>query len=301
MPATTLSNDMTMTVALRSKALLGESPIWCEREQALYWVDIHAPEIRRFDPATGEDRAWRMPESIGSIGFREKGGFVAALRSGFAFFDPATGALARLHNPIAGTTDLRFNDGRCDRAGRFWAGTVQEKRVPGLAAFYRFDPDRRCTRMADGLTVANGSAFSPDGKVMYFADFVDARDLRLRSGSARGCYFQPPRLHPPGRGRGHPRRRHGRRRRLSVDRAFRRVAGEPICAGRPAPPRHRDAGAAADELRLRRTEPGRALHHVRLLQPRRGDLGEGAALRRHLRARRRDQGPDRAALCRVTP
>ncbi len=178
---------MEMKVALRSKALLGELPIWCEREQALYWVDIRAPEIRRFDPATGEDRAWRMPEHIGSIGFREKGGFVAALRSGFAFFDPATGALEPLHNPIAGTTDLRFNDGRCDRAGRFWAGTVQEKRVPGLAAFYRFDPDRRCTRMVDGLTVANGSAFSPDDRTLYFADSqareIYACDLDLRAGT----------------------------------------------------------------------------------------------------------------------
>src|SRR5690606_31520780 len=103
------------------------------------------------DPASGAERIWKMPEDIGSIGFRAKGGFVAALRSGFAFFDPKTGALEPLHNPIAGMQDLRFNDGRCDRAGRFWAGTVQEKRVPGLAAFYRFDPNRRCTRMIDGL------------------------------------------------------------------------------------------------------------------------------------------------------
>jgi L-arabinonolactonase len=169
-PTTNLRDDIEIKVVLRSKALLGESPIWCEREQALYWVDIRGREIRRFDPATGEDRAWKMPEDIGSIGFRASGGFVAALRSGFAFFDPKTGALEPLHNPIAGTQDLRFNDGRCDRAGRFWAGTVQEKRVPGLAAFYRFDPDRRCTRMVDGLTVCNGTAFSPDDRVLYTAD-----------------------------------------------------------------------------------------------------------------------------------
>jgi L-arabinonolactonase len=174
-------------VALRSKALLGESPIWCEREQALYWVDIRGREIRRFDPATGADRAWKMPEDIGSIGFRERGGFVAALRSGFAFFEPATGALEKLHNPIAGSTDLRFNDGRCDRAGRFWAGTVQEKRVPGLAAFYRFDRDRSCTLMVDRLTVANGTAFSPDDRVLYTADSwtreIYAHDFDIRAGT----------------------------------------------------------------------------------------------------------------------
>ncbi|HEX2115692.1 MAG TPA: SMP-30/gluconolactonase/LRE family protein, partial [Alphaproteobacteria bacterium] len=178
---------MSMKVALHSKALLGESPIWCERDQALYWVDIRGREIRRFDPATGEDRAWKMPEDIGSIGFRQNGGFVAALRSGFAFFDPKTGALECLHNPIAGRRDLRFNDGRCDRAGRFWAGTVQEKRVAGLAALYRFDPDRRCTLMADGITVANGTAWSPDDRTMYFADSwtreIYAYDFDLRAGT----------------------------------------------------------------------------------------------------------------------
>jgi L-arabinonolactonase len=174
-------------VALGCKALLGESPIWSEAEQALYWVDIRGFAIRRFDPATGEDRAWRVPEEVGSIGFRAKGGFVAALRSGFAFFDPQTGALERLHNPIAGTRDLRFNDGRCDRKGRFWAGTVQEKRVAGLAALYRFDPDRRCTRMAEGITVANGTAWSPDDRTMYFADSwtreIYAYDFDLSTGT----------------------------------------------------------------------------------------------------------------------
>jgi L-arabinonolactonase len=187
MHAKNLRNDMDMNVALRSKALLGESPIWCEREQALYWVDIRGREIRRFDPATGADRAWKMPEDIGSIGFRASGGFIAALRSGFAFFDPQTGALEPLHNPIAGTQDLRFNDGRCDRAGRFWAGTVQEKRVPGRAAFYRFDPDRSCTRMVDGLTVCNGTAFSPDDRVLYTADSwtreIHAYDFDIRTGT----------------------------------------------------------------------------------------------------------------------
>ena len=300
MPATTLSNDMTMTVALRSKALLGESPIWCEREQALYWVDIHAPEIRRFDPATGADRAWRMPEGIGSIGFREKGGFVAALRSGFAFFDPATGALERLATRSPGTTDLRFNDGRCDRAGRFWAGTVQEKRVPGLAALYRFDPDGRCTRMADGLTVANGSAFSPDGKVMYFADSwtreIYAYDLDLRAGAiANRRVFA--RL---GRGRGHPRRRHGRRRRLSVDRAFRRRGGSAAT--------RRTAGSTASSrcrCRGRRAAPsaGRPATCSTSRPP------ASTSTRRPWRRRRSPApssrstsgpGPGRAALCRVT-
>ena len=163
-----MASDYTIEVVRRTPALLGESPVWSDREQVLYWVDIHGCSIHRFDPSSGADAQWQLAENVGSLGLRASGGAVVALRSGFHLFDFATGATTPIVNPIAGTRDLRFNDGRCDRQGRFWSGTVNEKREPGTAAIYRLDGQRQCTRVVEGITVANTIAWSPDATRMYF-------------------------------------------------------------------------------------------------------------------------------------
>jgi sugar lactone lactonase YvrE len=151
-------------------ALLGESPVWCPVDKVLYWVDIKRPAIYRFDPAAGSSHSWLMPEPVGCIGLRQRGGAIAALRSGFAFVNFHTGEVCKLASQILNKADMRFNDGRCDRRGRFWAGTLHEARHPGTAALYRFDPDGRSTEMLGGVTVSNGIAWSPDNRTMYFAD-----------------------------------------------------------------------------------------------------------------------------------
>jgi sugar lactone lactonase YvrE len=151
-------------------ALLGESPVWCHESRVLYWVDIKEPAIHRLDPATGACRTWPMPEDVGSLALRESGGAIAALRSGFAAVDFCTGDVHKLTCLNLATPDMRFNDGRCDRRGRFWAGTLHENRLRGTASLYRLDPDCRCTQVIDGLTVSNGLAWSPDNRTMYFAD-----------------------------------------------------------------------------------------------------------------------------------
>lgn len=151
------------------RCLLGESPVWSRDEGALYWVDIHKPAILRWNLASGVCAEWAMPENVGSLGLADAG-LVVSLRQGFARFDPATQRLDRFATPIAGRRNLRFNDGRVDRRGRFWAGTVSEKRVPGLASLFRFDADGGCREMATGFTIANGISWSPDDRTMYFAD-----------------------------------------------------------------------------------------------------------------------------------
>jgi sugar lactone lactonase YvrE len=177
---------ITIDLALRGKALLGESPVWSVKEQAMYWVDIHRPSVLRTDFSTGQTTEWPMPTNVGSIGLRD-GGLVAAMRTGFVLLDLNGKIVKTLAEPIAGTKDLRFNDGRVDRRGRFWAGTVQEKRVPGLAALYRLDADGHAREMQSGFTVANGSSWSPDGKIMYFADSwvrkIYAYDFDVDAGS----------------------------------------------------------------------------------------------------------------------
>jgi L-arabinonolactonase len=151
-------------------ALLGESPVWCPVDQVLYWVDIKRPAIYCFNPATGSSHTWPMPEQVGCISLRQHGGAIAALRSGFAFVDFHSGEVCKLPSPILNESEMRFNDGRCDRRGRFWAGTLHEARHPGTAALYRLDPDGRSTKMFGGVTVSNGIAWSPDSRTMYFAD-----------------------------------------------------------------------------------------------------------------------------------
>ena len=170
-------------------ALLGESPVWCPGDKVLYWVDIKRPAIYRFDPATASTQTWPMPEHVGCIGLRQRGGAIAALRSGFAFVDFQTGAVCKLPSPILDGPDMRFNDGRCDRRGRFWAGTLHEARHPGTASLYRFDPDGCSTEMIGGVTVSNGIAWSPDSRTMYFADSwtrtIYSFDFDLDSGTLR--------------------------------------------------------------------------------------------------------------------
>ncbi len=152
------------------RASLGECPVWSTAEQVLYWVDINAPSLNRFDPSTGGNRAMPMPSSIGCFALRQRGGFVVALRDGVWLAD-TDGALER---KVAAApfepAHHRFNDGRCDPQGRLFAGTMNEKRDAPSAALYRIDPDFRVTEVLGNLTISNGLAWSPDGRTMYHAD-----------------------------------------------------------------------------------------------------------------------------------
>jgi L-arabinonolactonase len=162
--------SLQVDCVLAFPALLGESPVWCQEEKVLYWVDIKKPAIHRFDPATGTCQTWQMSEDVGCLALRQRGGGIAALRSGLASIDFCTGEICKLPGPTPATPEIRFNDGRCDRRGRFWVGTLHERRHHGTAALFRFDPDGRYHQMIGGVTVSNGIAWSPDNRTMYFAD-----------------------------------------------------------------------------------------------------------------------------------
>ncbi|MDH3772240.1 MAG: SMP-30/gluconolactonase/LRE family protein, partial [Nitrospirota bacterium] len=149
---------------------LGEGPIWSVADQALYWVDIVAPAIHRWHPASGERRSWPMPEPVGSLSERKAGGLIVALASGFAALDVGTGALTLIRAAEADLPDNRFNDGRCDRAGRFWAGSLTYSEDQPLGALWRLDPDHTARPVLTGITVPNALCWSPDGRIMYFTD-----------------------------------------------------------------------------------------------------------------------------------
>jgi sugar lactone lactonase YvrE len=162
--------ESLFTCALDIKASLGECPTWSVDEQVLYWVDINAPSLNRFDPASGTNIAWPMPQSVGSFALRKRGGFVVALRDGIWLAD-RHGALARkvADAPYDPSTH-RFNDGRADPQGRFWVGSMNEKRDANSARLYRLDVDMTLTPMVDDIMISNGLGFSPDGRTMYHSD-----------------------------------------------------------------------------------------------------------------------------------
>jgi sugar lactone lactonase YvrE len=162
--------DMTPVRAVGGASdILGEGPVWDVQEQALYWVDIRGPALRRLDGASATVKSWPMPEMVGSMAVRAAGGVLVALRSALALFDPASGRFERVAAPEAQLDGHRFNDGKCDRQGRFWAGTMHDVTRDPVGTLYRLDA-RGCVAMEPGIRIPNSLCWSPDGRTMYFAD-----------------------------------------------------------------------------------------------------------------------------------
>ena len=150
-------------------AVLGEGPVWVARDAALYWVDIKGYKIFRLDRA-GDVRTWDTPIRIASLAPRLRGGFVAGTEHGFADVDLDPLRFDPFDHPEADRPDNRFNDGKLDRAGRFWAGTMDDCEQAATGALYRLDHDRSSRRLDDGYRVTNGPAFSRSGRLMYHND-----------------------------------------------------------------------------------------------------------------------------------
>ena len=163
-------SNINCDCALYAKAYLGEGPLWDVAEQKLYWVDIKRREVHRFDPATGNDEYWSTPEDVGSIAIREQGGLVLALASGFYTFDLTTGQATPIVKPEPELTENRFNDGKPDRQGRFWAASSHDPENKPMGFLYRLQADGRCDRMVDGLVVGNTLCWSPDNRTLYQGD-----------------------------------------------------------------------------------------------------------------------------------
>ena len=178
-------------IAVASPARLGEGAVWDVADACLWWVDIKAGLIHRFDPQSGSNRSFDFGEPVGCLARRAAGGLIVAAASGFYLFDPETGQRVALVDPEADLTGNRFNDGGCDPAGRFWAGTMHDDGTPRqqIGAFWRYDDDRTASRFFDPLYTSNGLAYSSDGSVMYISDSnaavqtIWAYDYDLASGT----------------------------------------------------------------------------------------------------------------------
>jgi sugar lactone lactonase YvrE len=152
--------------------VLGEGPVWDARAGRLLWVDIKDPAVFAFDPASREIKRWAMPARLGAIGLRERGGLVGAFKNGFAFIDLDTGAVTPIADPEAHLPGNRFNDGKVDPLGRFWAGSMDDSEQAPSGHLYRLDPDRLIERFEISFVCTNGIDWSGDGRTLYFVDTV---------------------------------------------------------------------------------------------------------------------------------
>lgn len=178
------------------RCAVGESPTWHAREQAWYWVDIPARRIWRLDHARGALRHWDAAEMVACIAPRAAGGLIAGMESGiFALdlLDDGSVAATRLAAPPELCPGMRFNDGRCDRQGRFWSGTMWMDMAAAVPAgrLYRYDAAGLSQPQVAGLVTQNGLAWSPDGRTMYLSDSHPTRrrvwafDYDLDTGTPR--------------------------------------------------------------------------------------------------------------------
>lgn len=174
--------DVELVVDARAK--LGEGPVWDDREQVLWWLDIVSSVLHRYDPDT-EDTSLQLQEPVTAVVPRSAGGLMGTVADGFATIDTETGRLNRVAACSTGSQPMRMNDGKCDPQGRFWAGTMTFDFTPG-ASLYRLDPGGNVTTVLEDVKLSNGLGWSPDDKTMYYIDTmthgIDAFDFAPESG-----------------------------------------------------------------------------------------------------------------------
>jgi len=163
---------------------VGESPTWSAEEGAWYWVDIPAKRVWRMDGSTGATRYWDQTEMVACVAAKTGGGLIAGMETGIFSLDlgaAQASAQIKLATPAAGLGEgMRFNDGRCDRQGRFWSGTMfmDMGAARPVGQLYRYDAARGISApMVSELITQNGTAFSPDGRTMYLSDSHPSRRM----------------------------------------------------------------------------------------------------------------------------
>jgi L-arabinonolactonase len=191
-----------ITLAFDAGNYLGETPIWSPEEQALWWVNCEQPpELHRWFPESGRHDVWPMPSRIGGFVHKPDGNALVALADGLYDFDVANGGLA-LRVKADLPDKIKLHECHCDRQGRFWIGAYDhhfpEDRSAAGGFFYRLDGDT-LTPVIDRIAVANGLAFSPDGRTMYAASSparkIEAFDLDPETGALSNrrtfCALEP--------------------------------------------------------------------------------------------------------------
>ncbi|TAG83081.1 MAG: SMP-30/gluconolactonase/LRE family protein [Betaproteobacteria bacterium] len=161
---------LSAKLVLDARAELGECVRWDHEAKLVYWVDINRNQLHRFNPATGENQSMDIGQNIGCFAQDKKGGFIAGLRTGYARITHFGGDVIALTSPDYDPSKARFNDGRCDNSGRFWAGTMWEPRDRAGGVVYCLESDGEFRAGAVPTVITNAITFSADGKTMTLSD-----------------------------------------------------------------------------------------------------------------------------------
>jgi sugar lactone lactonase YvrE len=174
-------------VALEVHAQLGEGPVWDERSQKLSFVDIVQHRVHTFSPATGEHDTFEVQRPVGAVVLREDGGLVLAAHDAFFLVEADGSALEQFGEFRVDGETVRFNDGKVDPRGRFYAGTMHHRESGTFGTLYMLEPDGNVTVVLEEVGISNGLAWSADAKTLYYIDTprhsVDAFDVDPESGS----------------------------------------------------------------------------------------------------------------------
>jgi sugar lactone lactonase YvrE len=174
-------------LVLDAGADLGEAPSWDAESRLLLWVDITGGLVHRFDPGTERDEVFEAGQPVGAAVPTSSGRIALAATSGFLLLDPATGSLERVADVEAEVPGTMMNDGKCDPAGNFWAGTKDIQGRRPLGSLYRLDADHHLSKVLTDVTISNGLGWSPDRRTMYYIDSttyrIDAFDYDVTSGA----------------------------------------------------------------------------------------------------------------------
>lgn len=161
----------SLRIAFNIKAELGEGAIWNPLENRLWWVDIEKGILHVFNPADGVDKEYPLGSRVGTVVPAESGKALVALEDGLNFFDLETDKLSFITDPESNLPPIRYNDGKCDPAGRLWVGSMgMETPIDFRASLYRLDHDLKINKMLDSITVSNGICWSLDKTKMYYID-----------------------------------------------------------------------------------------------------------------------------------
>ena len=174
-------------LALDVRAELGEGPLWDDQRKRLLFVDIMRGHVHEFDPATGADRVVEFPWPVGAVALHNNGDWVLATLNGFHIANPATGETRLVASVEADRPDNRMNDGYVDARGRFWAGTMNMRKVPNEGTLYRLGPDGSVSPALTGVSISNGIDWSLDNRTAYYVDTptgrIDTFEFDLGSGA----------------------------------------------------------------------------------------------------------------------
>jgi sugar lactone lactonase YvrE len=159
-----------VNIASTQRSALGEGPVWDAERKSLCWVDILGGKIHILDISENQHRSIDVGEMIGCIGIRRDGNFIAGLKSGIAFVNRDNSLITQILNPEIHLATNRFNDGKCDPAGRLWVGSMELSEKTGAGNLYMVDEDLQWTKKIEGVTISNGLAWTSDHRTFYYID-----------------------------------------------------------------------------------------------------------------------------------